>query len=123
MRVLLPYVVASVAVALIFSKLYGDQSGMINTLLGQVGIEPMGWHANALASHVAIATMVNFRWMGYNTLILLAAMQAIPRDRYEAAVIDDAERLRHFVSVSVPMPRPTLIFVIIAPTIGDAQTV
>lgn len=121
MGVLLPYVVAPVAVALIFSKLFGDQSGMINTLLGQVGIEPIGWHANPLASHVAIATMVNFRWMGYNTLILLAAMQAIPRDLYEAAVIDGAGRLRQFFSVTVPMLRPTLIFVIITSTIGGLQ--
>ena len=46
------------------------------------------------SSHVAIATMVNFRLTGYNTLIFLAAMQAIPRDFYEAAMMDGASRLR-----------------------------
>lgn len=121
MGVLLPYVVAPVAVALIFSKLFGDQSGMINSLLGNIGIDPVGWHANAFASHIAIATMVNFRWTGYNTLILLAAMQAIPRDLYEAAVIDGAGRWRQFFSITVPMLRPTLIFVIITSTIGGLQ--
>lgn len=121
MGVLLPYVVAPVAVALIFSKLFGDQSGLINALLGHIGIDPIGWHSNAFASHIAIATMVNFRWMGYNTLILLAAMQAIPRDLYEAAVIDGAGRVRQFFSVTVPMLRPTLIFVIITSTIGGLQ--
>jgi len=65
--------------------------------------------------------MVNFRWTGYNTLILLAAMQAVPRDVYEAAVIDGAGRFRTFFSVTLPMLRPTIIFVIITSTIGGLQ--
>ncbi|MCL3862546.1 carbohydrate ABC transporter permease [Actinotalea sp. K2] len=121
MGVLLPYVVAPVAVALIFSRLFADQAGLINTLLGQVGVGPVRWHADPLSSHIAIATMVNFRWTGYNTLIFLAAMQAVPRDLYEAAVIDGASRLRQFVSVTVPMLRPTVIFVVITSTIGGLQ--
>jgi cellobiose transport system permease protein len=121
MGVLLPYVVAPVAVALIFSRLFADQSGLINELLGFIGVDPIRWHAEVLPSHVAIATMVNFRWTGYNTLIFLAAMQAIPRDVYEAAIIDGASRLRTFFSVTVPMLRPTLIFVIITATIGGLQ--
>ncbi|MEO6142350.1 MAG: sugar ABC transporter permease [Dermatophilaceae bacterium] len=121
MGVLLPYVVAPVAVGLIFSKMFADQSGMINTLLGNVGIDPIRWHADVLSSHVAIATMVNFRWTGYTTLILLAAMQAVPTDLYEAAVIDGASRARQFFSVTIPMLRPTLIFVVITSTIGGLQ--
>ncbi|MBO1752634.1 sugar ABC transporter permease [Actinotalea sp. BY-33] len=121
MGVLLPYVVAPVAVALIFSRLFADQAGMINSLLGGIGIEPIRWHADALASHVAIASMVNFRWTGYNALIFLAAMQAIPRDLYEAAVLDGAGRLRQFFSVTVPMLRPTIIFVVITATVGGLQ--
>lgn len=121
MGVLLPYVVAPVAVGLIFSKMFADQSGMVNTLLGTIGIDPIRWHANVLASHVAIATMVNFRWTGYTTLILLAAMQAVPRDLYEAAVIDGAGRIQQFFSVTVPMLRPTIIFVVLTSTIGGLQ--
>ena len=121
MGVLLPYVVAPVAVGLIFSKMFADQSGMVNTLLGNVGIDPVRWHADVLSSHVAIATMVNFRWTGYTILILLAAMQAVPSDLYEAAVIDGASRMRQFFSVTVPMLRPTIIFVVITSTIGGLQ--
>lgn len=121
MGVLLPYVVAPVAVALIFSRLFADQSGMINELLGFLGVDPIRWHAEVIPSHIAIATMVNFRWTGYNTLIFLAAMQAIPRDVYEAAIIDGAGRMRTFFSVTVPMLRPTIIFVIITATIGGLQ--
>jgi cellobiose transport system permease protein len=121
MGVLLPFVVAPVAVALIFSRAFADQSGLVNELLGIVGLDPIRWHADPLASHVAIATMVNFRWTGYNTLILLAAMQAVPRDLYEAAFIDGARRVRTFFSITIPMLRPTLIFVIITMTIGGLQ--
>lgn len=121
MGVLLPYVMAPVAVALIFSNMFGDQYGIVNTWLGSVGIEPIKWHSDAFASHIAIATMVNFRWTGYNTLILLAAMQAIPRDYYEAATVDGAGKVRQFFSITLPSLRPTLIFVIITSTIGGLQ--
>lgn len=66
--------------------------------------------------------MVDFRWTGFNTLVFLAAMQAIPRDLYEAAVLDGANRVRQFFSVTVPMLRPpTIIFVVITSTIGGLQ--
>lgn len=121
MGVLLPYVVAPVAVSLIFTKIFADQSGLINAILEGLGASPVGWHASPFAAHVAIATMVNFRWTGYNALIFLAAMQAIPRDIYEAAVVDGANRWRTFFSVTVPMLRPTIIFVVITSTIGGLQ--
>ena len=121
MGVLLPYVVAPVAVSLIFSKLFADESGLINTVLSQIGITPIGWHADSFASHFAIATMVNFRWTGYNTLIFLAAMQAVPRELYEAAVVDGANRIHQFFSVTLPSLRPTMIFVVITSTIGGLQ--
>jgi cellobiose transport system permease protein len=121
MGVLLPYVVAPVAVALIFSNLFADRFGLINSLLETVGLEPVRWHSDRFASHVAIATMVNFRWTGYNALILLAAMQAVPRDLYEQAAIDGANAWRQFWAITVPMLRPTIIFVIITSTIGGLQ--
>ncbi|WP_422114810.1 carbohydrate ABC transporter permease [Brachybacterium sp. UNK5269] len=121
MGVLVPYIVAPVAVSLIFAKIFADQSGLVNNLLMGVGLPAVGWHSDALASHVAIATMVNFRWIGYNALIFLAAMQAVPREIYEAAIIDGSGRLRRFWSVTVPMLRPTIIFVVITSTIGGLQ--
>ncbi len=121
MGVLVPFVVAPVAVGLIFNNLFADQFGLVNNVLGFVGIDPVRWHSDQLASHLAIATMVNFRWTGYNALIFLAAMQAIPRDVFEAATIDGAGRVRQFLSVTVPMLRPTVIFVAITSTIGGLQ--
>lgn len=121
MGVLLPYVVAPVAVSLIFSRVFADQSGLVNSLVGLVGVEPIGWHRDSLPAHLVIASMVNFRWTGFNTLVLLAAMQTIPRDLYEAAILDGAGRIRQFFSVTVPSVRPTIIFVVITATIGGLQ--
>jgi cellobiose transport system permease protein len=121
MGVLLPYVVAPVAVALIFNDLFGDKYGLINSLLTGIGLEPVRWHVDVLSSHIAISTMVNFRWTGYNALIFLAAMQAVPRDYYEAAIIDGAGRFRTFRSITVPLLRPIIVFVVITSTIGGLQ--
>jgi cellobiose transport system permease protein len=121
MSVLLPFVVSPVAVAIIFGSLYGDRYGLVNEVLGMVGIDPVAWHTNRWASHVAIATMVNWRWTGYNALIFLAAMQAVPRELYESASIDGAGKIRQLVSITVPMIRPTMIFVIVTSTIGGLQ--
>lgn len=121
MGVLLPYVIAPVAVSLIFSRMFADQSGLVNSLLGLLGMESIGWHRDSLPAHTVIATMVNFRWTGFNTLVLLAAMQAISRDLYEAATLDGAGRVRQFFSVTVPSIRPTIIFVVITSTIGGLQ--
>ncbi|MBP2436440.1 carbohydrate ABC transporter permease [Microbacterium amylolyticum] len=121
MSALLPYVVAPVAVGLIFNALYADNSGQINAWLTAIGIGPIPWHVEPFWSHVAISTMVNYRWTGYNALILLAAMQAIPRDYYEAARVDGAGVLRQFWSITLPSLKPTFIFVIITSTIGGLQ--
>lgn len=121
MGVLLPYIVTPVAIAIIFSVMFADKYGIINTFLGGFGIDPVGWHSEIIPSHVAIATMVNFRWTGYQALIFLAAMQAIPRDYYEAAMIDGAGRVRRFLSITIPQLRPTIIFVVVTSTIGGLQ--
>lgn len=65
--------------------------------------------------------MVNFRWLGYNALILLAAMQAIPTELYEAAIVDGAGRVRQFFSITIPQLRSTIVFVVITSTIGGLQ--
>ena len=65
--------------------------------------------------------MVSWRWTGYNALIYLAAMQAIPNQLYEAAMIDGATRWRQFLHVTIPQLRPTIIFTVIISTIGGLQ--
>ncbi|HEY8912327.1 sugar ABC transporter permease [Lacisediminihabitans sp.] len=119
--VLLPYVVTPVAVALIFSSVFSEKYGLVNNILQTIGIDPIMWKTELFPSHLAIASMINWRWTGYNALILLAAMQAVPKDVHEAAAIDGANAVQRFFSITIPSIRPTVIFVIITSTIGSLQ--
>ena len=121
MSILLPYIVAPVAVTVIFLQIFNQYHGPIAGLLEPFGLDPIRWSFDVFPSHVAIASMVNWRWTGYNALLLLAAMQAVPRDVYESATLDGAGRFRRFWSITIPMIRPTLIFVVSTATVGGLQ--
>ncbi|WP_018253436.1 carbohydrate ABC transporter permease [Salinispora mooreana] len=121
MAIFIPNVVSVAAVAIVFGMLYQREYGLVNWLLGFVGIDQIDWDGQTWSSWTAIASMVNWRWTGYNTLILLAGMQAIPRDLYEAAEIDGAGQWRQFWRITLPLLRPTFIFVVILATIGGMQ--
>src|SRR5690606_6078030 len=121
MSILLPYIVAPVAVTVIFMQVFNQYHGPFAGLLELFGLDPIRWAFDVFPSHIAIASMVNWRWTGYNALLLLAAMQAVPRDVYESAMLDGASKVRRFWSITIPMIRPTIIFVVITATIGGLQ--
>ncbi|GGK89723.1 sugar ABC transporter permease [Sphaerisporangium melleum] len=121
MGVLLPNVTSIVAVTIIFAQLFGRDFGMVNWLLGVFGAEPIDWAAGTLSSHLAISLIVIWRWTGYNALIYLAAMQAIPGHLYEAATIDGAGQVTQFWRITIPLLRPTIIFTAVVSTIGGLQ--
>src|SRR5688500_1792512 len=118
MGVLLPYVASLVALTIIFGNLFGPQYGLVNDLLTTLGLPKVDWQASTVCSHVVIASMVNWRWTGYNALIVLAALLASPREVNEAAVVDGAGPIRRFFSITLPMLKPTLLFVVVTSTIG-----
>jgi cellobiose transport system permease protein len=118
---LLPYATSVAAATLVFAQLFGRDFGLINYLLGLVGIHPVNWQSNTVASQVAVSTIVTWRWTGYNALIYLAGMQSIPSDLYEAAELDGASRWRQFLNVTLPGLRPTILFTIVVSTIGATQ--
>lgn len=121
MGVLLPNVTSIVAVTIVFTQLFGRDFGMVNWALGLVGIGPIDWQANTWSSHLAISFIVAWRWTGYNALIYLASMQAIPHHLYEAADLDGASQAQQFRRITVPMLRPTIIFTTVISTIGGLQ--
>ncbi|RCG24015.1 sugar ABC transporter permease [Sphaerisporangium album] len=118
---LLPNVTSVVAVVVIFSQLFGRDYGLINWVLSWFGAGAVDWNAGTATSHAAISVMIMWRWTGYNTLIFLAAMQAVPRELYEAATIDGASGFTQLRKITVPMIRPTIVFVVITSTIGAMQ--
>jgi cellobiose transport system permease protein len=121
MGVLLPNITSIAAVGIIFTLLFARDFGLVNWLLGHVGVDPIGWQDHRWSSWLAISTMVDWRWTGYNALIFLAALQAVPRELFEAAAIDGAGAVRQFWNITVPMLRPTIVFVSLVSTIGGIQ--
>ncbi|WBB98746.1 MULTISPECIES: sugar ABC transporter permease [unclassified Solwaraspora] len=121
LAIAMPIITSTAVVALIFSMIYARDFGLVNWLLSLFGVEPIDFRASKLGSWFAISTMVDWRWIGYNALIYLAAMQAISKDMYEAAALDGASRTRQFWSITVPQLRPTIIFTLIISTIGGLQ--
>ncbi|MEU6431339.1 sugar ABC transporter permease [Microbispora sp. NPDC046973] len=120
---LLPNVTSVVAVVVIFSQLFGRDFGLINMVLDWLGFGRVNWQAGVATSHVAIAVMIMWRWTGYNALIYLAAMQAVPKEVYEAATLDGASSLRQLWGITLPMIRPTVVFTVIVTTIGSMQII
>ncbi|HKT02238.1 MAG TPA: sugar ABC transporter permease [Rugosimonospora sp.] len=121
MGVIVPIITSTAVVGIVFNELYSRDFGLFNWLLHGIGIGPIDWKADRWSSWSAIATMVNWRWTGYNALIYLAAMQSIPRDVYESASLDGASASKQFWRITVPMLRPTIIFTVIISTIGGLQ--
>ena len=122
--VLLPYVTPVAASTLLFAVFFARDGGMANWILSLAGIggdDPIDWRADKWSSWIAIATMVNWKWIGYNALLYLSAMQSIPKDVYEAAAVDGAGPQRQLWQITVPMIQPVVIFTVILSTIGGLQ--
>jgi cellobiose transport system permease protein len=122
--VLLPYVTPVAASTLVFAVFFSRDNGMANWLLSLVGFgenAPLDWRAQKWSAWIAIATMVNWKWIGYNALLYLSAMQSIPKDVYEAAAVDGAGPWRQLWRITVPMIQPVLVFTVVLSTIGGLQ--
>lgn len=116
-----PTVASSAAVALIFGLLYGREFGLLNAVLRFLGLPAVDWLQDPLAMKVSLALLLIWRWLGYNTVIYLAGLQAIPAEYYEAARVDGASTWRLFRHISVPLLRPVILFTTILSTIGILQ--
>ena len=116
-----PVVTTVVAVAVIWRYLFHTRYGLVNYVLAGIGIHPVNWLGDP---HWAMPTIILFAvWknFGYNMIIFLAGLQAIPEDLYEAARIDGASVARQFWHITVPMLGPTLLMVGILTMAGYFQ--
>lgn len=121
MGVLAPYTTSLVAVGIVFGFIFAERYGLARYLLDVIGVGEFSWRNTQLPAWSAVSVMVDWRWTGYNALIYLAAMQAIPKQLYEAAAIDGSGRWRQFWTITVPLIRPTILFTVILSTIGGMQ--
>jgi cellobiose transport system permease protein len=121
MSMLVPYITSVAATAIVFSQIFDRDYGLLNWLLSLFGAGPINFLQSVPGSHVMVAVMVAWRWTGYNTLLYLAALQAVPRTIYEAASVDGAGNWKQFMHISLPSLRPVIVFTIVVSTIGGLQ--
>lgn len=118
----LPYITSTVAIAIMFYSLFSQDYGMINAALAQwFGLPHTDWLTSAAHIKPAIAFIVFWRYVGFNTVLYLAAMQTIPGELYEAATLDGASRLRQFLHITLPGIRPMIFFGVTLSVIGGLQ--
>ena len=113
----IPFIVESVAYSLIFILLF-QESGVVNFLLSLLSIEPIMWLTQTWPARILIMLIMTWRWTGYNMIIILAGLQGIPNDYYEAATIDGANAFHKFTHITLPMLKPVILFSTILSTIG-----
>ncbi|MTL37759.1 ABC transporter permease subunit, partial [Turicibacter sanguinis] len=117
----LPMVAAPAAVAMVWKWLFNSEFGLINYLLGLIGINGPQWVSDPNFALIAIAIVGIWSAVGYNMILLLAGLQEIPKDYYEAASIDGAGPIRQFFSVTLPLVSPSLYFVMVTSIISAFQ--
>lgn len=110
-----------VAVAVIWRWLYNPEFGLLNLALGWLGLSPQNWLADQWLALPSLIVMAVWKGFGYNMIIFIAALQAIPEDLYESADIDGANETQQFWHITLPMLRETTVFVTIMTSIGFLQ--
>lgn len=117
----LPVATGLVAYSTIFLLLFNGDVGMVNYVLETVGLGAVPWLSDAWWARITLVIAVTWRWLGYNMIILLAGLQTVPEQLYEAAEVDGASRWQKFRYVTLPQLRPVLLFVVVSSTIGTFQ--
>lgn len=114
----LPVVTPMVVVSIVFGLLYGQETGLINFVLTWFGFEPVPWLVSEEWSKPAIAVLLVWRWTGYNMVLMLAGLQGISPEYYEAARVEGAGPWRRMRHITLPLMRPVFIFCAITSLIG-----
>ncbi|ELV05389.1 carbohydrate ABC transporter permease, partial [Brachyspira hampsonii] len=113
----IPFIVESVAYSLIFVLLFQER-GVVNFLFSLFNIGPIMWLTQTWPARIVIMLIITWRWTGYNMVIILAGLQTIPEDYYEASRIDGANAFQQFFYITIPMLKPVILFSTILSTIG-----
>ncbi len=117
--IFLPYIMSgTVAAAFTFQLLFDRQAGYANRMLSFLGVSPVPWLDETWWARISLGLLVLWAWLGYNMLIMLAGLQAIPPELAEAARVDGAGPVSVFWRITVPLLRPVIVFAITLSIIG-----
>ncbi len=127
----LPYITSTVAVAIVFSMVFSKNAGLLNAILAvlnQIPLlgliipnEPIDWLGKAATVQPSIALLLFWRYLGWNIILHITAIQGIPKELYEAAAIDGANVRQQFWRITLPLLRPTLFLTVTLTIIGQMQ--
>jgi multiple sugar transport system permease protein len=118
----LPVITSWVIVSLLFEYMFSGQAGLVNYFLRDVfniTSENILWLADPILAFVPIHLLGIWKGIGWTAVIFLAGLQAIPQHLYDAAEVDGAGRKEKFFSITLPMLRPTTVFLLVVLTIGS----
>jgi multiple sugar transport system permease protein len=116
-----PVITSIVAVAVVWRFLLQPENGLVNTVLGWVGIDGPNWLGDERTALLSLVVMAVWRNFGTSMVIFLAGLQAVDRGLHEAAALDGAGRWQRFTHVTLPSIRPTMLFVLVTTSIGYLQ--
>ncbi|MCD6520050.1 MAG: sugar ABC transporter permease [Anaerolineae bacterium] len=117
----LPEVTSAVVVAIVFSFFFNKNTGIINYLLGKIGIAPIGWLEDRFWAKVSLVLLSAWWSQGYHMVVYLAGLQSIPEELIEAAIVDGANRFQIFTRITLPLLRPMIIFSAVIATNAGIQ--
>jgi multiple sugar transport system permease protein len=113
--------VSSVILALVWSFIYEPTFGLLNYLIGLIGIQPQYWLNTPTLAKPSLIFMMHTQWWGGMIILLTASMDAVPTDLFDSARIDGASTLRQFFSITLPLIRPAIAYVAIIATISSLR--
>jgi multiple sugar transport system permease protein len=119
--IFLPLAVSSVVMAVVWQFVFNTNNGLLNIMLGWIGLGPVPWLNDPKWAMLSLCTVSVWRSVPFATVILLAAMQGVPDNLYEAAKLDGAGEVRQFVSITVPLIRAAVSFVVVISIIHAFQ--
>jgi multiple sugar transport system permease protein len=120
--VFMPLAISSVVMAVVWQFVFNTDNGLLNIMLGWIGIGPIPWLVEPHWAMASLCIVSVWRSVPFATVVLLAAMQGIPETVYEAAKIDGAGELRQFASITVPLIRGAMSFVVVISIIHAFQS-
>lgn len=121
LAVFIPVAVSTIATGIMFLWLFDKQFGLANFLFGKVGLGPFGYFDSPQGAMPALVVMTVWGWLGFDTIVYLAALQGVPAELVEAAAVDGAGRWSQFRNVVLPLLGPATLLLVVWSTISALQ--
>lgn len=118
---IIPYVLIPAVVGIIWNWMYDNNFGILNFYLKKMGGSAVHWLTDERVALISVAVVIIWSFLGYNTILFLAGLQGIPKELYEASLIDGATRFQTFVKITLPLLKPTTSMVVTLTMVNTVQ--